>query len=235
MSVLWSQRSPSILPTHLAVFAKYWKPGQVKTRLASRLGAEAASSIQREFLDTILRRFRGVADRRTLVFWPQDSEHAFRRFIPTGWGMVCQSPGDLGIRLSRFFESRFEGGRERVLAIGSDSPDLPPALVENAFHLLLESRVVLGPANDGGYHLVGMNELTRVFDHIEWGTPAVFTQTVRQVEALGVNLALTAPWDDVDDWPSFLKLQQRLNLQSDCDILSQLKGKLGAILTEVSM
>src|SRR5205085_7646975 len=115
-----------------------------------------------------------------------------------------QTDGDLGKRLAHFFERQVAQGADAVLAIGSDSPTLPIAFIEQAFHLLQTHDVVLGPAQDGGYYLLGCGRrLPPVFDGISWGTADVLSGTVRRLTNPDWRLALLPPWYDVDtldDW-----------------------------------
>jgi glycosyltransferase A (GT-A) superfamily protein (DUF2064 family) len=101
--------------------------------------------------------------------------------------------------MKAFFEGEFEDGAERVVLVGSDSPSLDPTIVISAF-LCLESRdLVLGPATDGGYYLVGAREaVPPIFEGINFGTPAVLGQTIDRLRDTGLSLAVLPPWYDVD-------------------------------------
>jgi rSAM/selenodomain-associated transferase 1 len=113
--------------------------------------------------------------------------------------MQAQAEGDLGARLSAFFDGEFEEGATRVVAIGSDSPTLDPTLVISAF-LCLESRdVVLGPSTDGGYYLVGCRPpMPPIFEGIPWSTPHVLAQTIDRLKDTRLSLSVLPPWYDVD-------------------------------------
>ena len=221
------------LPTHLAVFAKYWESGAVKTRLGATLGHSVAATIHREFVWEVLHRFRDTADRRTLVYWPPEKKREFREFIPSQWELACQSKGDLGTRLSDFLKLRFAEKQERIVVIGADSPDLPEESLVEAFQLLNEHTVVVGPALDGGYYLVGQNSYRPIFHDIAWSTKSVFSQTVDQLQKQGIDFAQLNPWEDVDDWPSLLSLQRRLRENSADPRQLRLAEFLQAILSSV--
>ena len=198
------------LPKHLAVFAKYWEPGEVKTRLAKTIGRLAASQIHRAFVVGSLHRFSGLSVRRSLAAWPAERTRHFESHAPHGWGIIPQATGDLGIKLSEFFRSQLAETQQRIVVIGSDSPDLPLNYIAEAFELLLHHQVVIGPAVDGGYYLIGMNKFTPMFDEIDWGTPQVLAQTVKHLERLKVRFASLGSWPDVDHWNDLLQLQARL-------------------------
>ena len=222
--------SQSGLPTHLAVFAKYWEPGHVKTRLGARIGDQVASTIQREFLGHLLHRFRSTADCRTLVFWPPEKEREFQEFIPRQWGMACQKAGELDTKLSHFLKSRFPQHPERMVVVGADSPDLPQEFLGEAFGLLNRHNVVLGPSLDGGYYLVGLNAYVPIFDDIAWSTAAVFDQTVEHLRRQEIDFAVLKAWEDVDDWPSLQSLLHRLQKNEADPDQSHLLDRLQAIL-----
>ncbi len=227
--------SSSGLPTHLAVFAKFWEAGEVKTRLGATIGHPVAAAIHREFLRETLHRFRDTADRRTLVFWPREKRGEFREFLPIQWKLACQTAGDLGTKLSAFLKLHFTKKPERIVVIGADSPDLPQDFLGEAFHLLNRHQVVLGPSVDGGYYLVGQNSYKPIFNNIAWSTNSVFAQTVAEIQRQAIDYALVNAWEDVDDWPSLLSLQRRLPKDSADPEQARLAQRLQAILGSVAV
>ena len=185
--------------TQLGVFAKYWQPGKVKTRLAASVGDEAASELYRQFLLTTLTRFAGVAERQVLGFTPPDRRGEFAALAGERWTLWSQGEGDLGVRMRAYFQAALNGGATRVVLIGSDSPSLPIQYAQKAFDLLAEKPVVLGPARDGGYYLLGMaGEVAPVFDDIAWSTSRVWTQTIEQLEHHGIAYHVLPQWYDID-------------------------------------
>ena len=122
-------------------------------------------------------------------------------YCPPGWTTVAQRGQDLGQRMACAFEELFGLGHERVVLVGSDLPTLPHSAVEQAFRLLRRGAdVVLGPAADGGYYLIGMRAShTPLFERIDWGTPQVLRQTHSRALELGLTVRLVDPWYDVDD------------------------------------
>lgn len=186
----------------LGVFAKWPTPGRVKTRLASATSADWSARVAAAFLADTLDRLAAVAARRLLAFAPDGAELAFAELVRGRFGLVPQGPGDLGERLGRFVSSRLAEGARAVVVVGTDSPTLPVPLVERAFAELGGADVVLGPATDGGYYLVGCRRLPpRLFAGIDWGGEDVLRQTVERLD--GFTLAVLPPWYDVDavaDW-----------------------------------
>ena len=114
-----------------------------------------------------------------------------------------QADGDLGRRLSLFFVQRFVEGARRVVVVGSDSPTLPLPYIDDAFSALDDADVVLGPAMDGGYYLIGLREpMPELFERVDWSGERVLRQTMERMGDAR-RLALLPPWYDVDrrvDW-----------------------------------
>jgi rSAM/selenodomain-associated transferase 1 len=134
-----------------------------------------------------------------LVYAPADAGPWFDPRVPACYALQPQVEGDLGERLRSFFVEEFDHGAGRVVVIGSDSPTLDPTIVISAF-LCLEGRdVVLGPAADGGYYLVGARGgVPPIFEGISWGGPQVLIQTIDRLRDTRWSLALLPPWYDVD-------------------------------------
>lgn len=199
------------MPTALGVFAKYWEPGRAKTRLAQTIGAEKAAEIARLCLSCTLSRFSQVADRSAVYFTPPDRQTEFSQACPKNWSLAPQGSGDLGQRMQNFFQQQFAQGAERVVLIGSDSPNLPKEYISEAFETLKTTPVVLGPSEDGGYYLVGAAHQTPpIFENIAWSTPEVWPETVLKLKKDGLAYHSLPVWSDVDDGPSLQALLHRL-------------------------
>jgi rSAM/selenodomain-associated transferase 1 len=184
----------------LGMFAKYWQPGAVKTRLAAGIGDEPASEIYRCFLRTLVRRLQAAADRRVIVYAPRTRRGEFASLAGDQWALEPQATGDLGRRMSQFFDSALARDKGSIVLIGSDSPTLPIQYVEQAFDLLREFPVVLGPSRDGGYYLIGAaRHIPCVFTDIAWSSSRVWEQTVARLRHQGSRFATLPSWYDVDD------------------------------------
>lgn len=183
----------------LGVFAKYWQPGTVKTRLAATIGDHEASRIYRQFIMTLVGRMGHVADRRWLAFSPAISRDKFADIVDNQWELTAQCEGDLGDRMKNFFASTLADECSSTVLIGSDSPNLPLEFIDQAFQYLLRSPVVLGPSEDGGYYLVGLSRpVLGIFEHIDWGTPSVWRQTVDSLRRSDTPFEQLPQWYDVD-------------------------------------
>jgi rSAM/selenodomain-associated transferase 1 len=195
----------------LGLFAKQPLPGQVKTRLAASVSnAWAARVAQACLLDT-LERIARVDARRVLCFSPPDAQSYFESFAARGFILVPQVDGDLGCRMAAFFADQFHQGAQAVVLVGSDSPTLPIAFIEEAFQALQRTDVVLGPATDGGYYLIGSTcHVPALFAGIPWGSNQVLEATMGAAKRAGCRFALLPPWYDVDTLDDWRTLQRRV-------------------------
>lgn len=213
----------------LGLFAKWPHAGLVKTRLATALGTTSATRIADAFLRDALIRFRGIAERQVIVFAPDEDRELFRDLAGGTWDLEPQGPGDLGERLQRFFTRCFTRVGDSAIALGTDSPTLPVEFVNRAFDLLPSHDVVLGPATDGGYYLVGLSRpRPEIFEGIAWSSADVLGQTI---DRLGdARLALLPVWYDVDtpeDWQMLrghLRAWHRAGVRIDCPHTAERAG-----------
>jgi glycosyltransferase A (GT-A) superfamily protein (DUF2064 family) len=113
----------------LIVFVKAPRPGEVKTRLAQTLGADAACAAYRQLVETLLARLRTLPEVE-LQFTPADALDEIRPWLNAGWQSQPQDDGDLGSRLQSGFSSAFRAGFHRVVIVGSDCPEVTPADIE---------------------------------------------------------------------------------------------------------
>lgn len=186
----------------------------VKTRLAASLGAEAALRFHQASLGLVLERLGSVPAQRFLYLaecTPEEAETLLAAWPPAaGWQVRLQAGGHLGQRLKAAFQELWHPGA-RVVFLGSDAPSLPPSLVGEAFRRLDSVPVVLGPAEDGGYYLLGLNRpVEMVFSEIDWGTSRVLEQTLARVRSLPTSLLPS--WFDVDDEPGLRRLLRDLSI-----------------------
>jgi len=187
----------------LGVFVKFPEPGRVKSRLAATTSPEWAARVADAFIRDTVDRLAEVRARRILVYTPTEKSSYFTDVSAGRFELLAQADGNLGARLSHFFTSQMPDAC-RVVAVGTDSPTLPRIFVDQAFQELERANVVLGPANDGGYYLVGCAErVPPIFDGISWGSELVLAQTVARLADPTWRLALLPPWYDIDlvrDW-----------------------------------
>lgn len=198
----------------LGVFVKHPVPGGVKTRLAAALGEKRAAQLYEAFVIDVANQLRCTADERFLCYAPADASarEYFRRLAAAEFRIWPQPESPLGVRMENFFHHAFELGARNVVLIGSDSPTLPASLIDRAFRELEQNDVVVGPATDGGYYLVGQRLCSRpLFDEVDWSSPHVLEQTMQHVQRLNLRLALLSPWYDVDTVDDLLLVRGHLS------------------------
>jgi len=195
----------------VGLFAKWPQPGNVKTRLAGATSPAWAARVADACLRDTLLRLARLPVRRVLVFAPVEAEVDFARLAGDAVVVVPQGGGDLGQRMSHFIEQELQDGAEAVVLVGADSPTLPVAHVEQAFAELKRADVVLGPAMDGGYYLVGCGRrVPPIFQGIAWSTAQVLGQTIACLGDSPWRLALLPPWYDIDTCEDWALLQAHI-------------------------
>jgi uncharacterized protein len=207
----------------LVVFLKHPRPGGVKTRLAAAIGAEAAAALYRALAEEVLEATTpAVGDYERLVFFdPPESLPQMRDWLP-GVRLMAQSGRDLGARMADAFARAFARGARRVAIVGTDAPGVSRAMVREAFSALDVADVVMGPADDGGYYLIGLRApFPGLFSGVLWSTPSVREQSLARAAAAGLSVRELARLRDVDtledvraEWPRIAaRLQGRPDLR----------------------
>jgi len=197
----------------LAVFARAPELGRVKTRLCPPFTADEAVRFHRALLEDTLDHLGKLnrPDLSRVLLLSRPLLQATDLDVPRGWMVGIQSPGDLGAKLSSFFNGAFRRETRRVVVLGCDSPTLPLEVVDDAFEDLSRVDVTLGPAADGGYYLIGARLfLPDLFRGISWGTENVRRQTRAVLDRLGHRYHLLVPWYDVDRPPDLEKLREEI-------------------------
>ncbi|MEM1042915.1 MAG: TIGR04282 family arsenosugar biosynthesis glycosyltransferase [Bacteroidota bacterium] len=187
----------------LLVFAKQPEPGAVKTRLTALLTPGEAADLYAAFLFDSLDAYRHLAETVPLdvrLYLAPSARPAPEGFAPDGASVHAQRGDGLGARMLSAFVETFVAGYERVAVIGTDHPTLPLAFVARAFEeLAAPLSVVLGPSDDGGYYLLGMNEVyPQLFQDMTYSHPHVFAETLDRAQATGAAVSVLPPWYDVD-------------------------------------
>lgn len=189
----------------LIVFAKMPRPGHVKTRLTPVLTPEEAARLYRAFLQDALRLYQRLeVDTRVYLAPPLPDERP--DWLPASMQLLEQKGPDLGARMREAFRDTFEEAYRRVCIVGTDHPTLPSAFVRQAFSALDAPRsVCIGPSEDGGYYLLGMNAFyPHLFEEMTYSHDAVFSDTLARVEHTDARLTVLPRWYDVDT-PTMLR------------------------------
>ncbi|MEL6137637.1 MAG: TIGR04282 family arsenosugar biosynthesis glycosyltransferase [Cyanobacteria bacterium J06628_6] len=184
----------------LILFTRYPEPGTTKTRLIPRLGAVRAAQLQRQMTEHMVREIGSIRARISLeIHFSGGCLDRMKNWLGRHLTYRSQSPGGLGQSLHQAFSRQFESGKTGVVVIGSDCPDISAAHLEEAFRRLQTHDVVLGPAEDGGYYLIGLRQAqAELFKGISWGTAAVFEQTREIATRLNLSIATLEQLSDVD-------------------------------------
>ena len=205
----------------LVIFARAPRPGAVKTRLLPAFTAQEACEIHLALLGDVVERSLRAAGSRAhpLLAWSErpDPGAAAPADLPAGLDEAVQPPGSLGERMALTVQERLRAGFAGVLILGSDAPTLPDDHLVAALDALGEGKVVLGPAEDGGYYLVGMSRLhPEIFRNVAWGTPEVLAVTRKRLRHSGIGFEELGAWHDVDTpadvgrlWKEMLRLKGR--------------------------
>ena len=204
----------------LAVVAKAPQPGMVKTRLHERLSADDATELYRCFLkDTLLLMDSVPQTEGVISYTPRGGERYFDGIHSGKLGklgkprMLPQRGESFGDKLHHAFEELFGEGFDSVAIIDADSPTLPPDYLTDAFDELARpgDRVVLGPAEDGGYYLIGLRRPHRhLFERITWSSDRVLAETLERAREIALDVSLLPMWYDVDDAVTLERLKREV-------------------------
>ena len=182
----------------LVVIAKEPVPGAVKTRLAPILGADGAARVAAAMLADTLAVMAQVDAERWVCFAPPDARTRMARLAP-GCGLLAQVEGDLGDRLAGCFAALLGGGADQVVIVAADTPQVPRTTYKAAFTMLSQVDVVLGPAQDGGYYLVGAKTaLPELFVGVPMGTDAVLQVTMQRAVRRRLRVGTVPTLRDLD-------------------------------------
>jgi len=196
--------APSSQENHdcsVLLLVKFPEKEKVKHRLAVGLTEDVAVELYRNFVLDTLSMLEEVSLPFYVCFYPPQVQKKFFNWLGTQYQFLPQEGADLGERMCSCFKRAFTLGFHRVVLIGSDSPDLPSEYLKDSFTGLQTQDVVLGPAVDGGYYLIGFLDTTftpSAFEQIHWSTPSVFAETMAKIKKANHTVHLLPSWSDVD-------------------------------------
>lgn len=197
------------------LFVKLPEKGRVKSRLALHAGEDTALRLYKNMvLDVIDMLKRGRFPFR-ICYTPPDARDQMTGWLGQEYDYLPQTGDDLGDRMEEAFAGVFSGDVEEALLIGSDIPGLTTEVIEEAFTSLLTNDAVIGPADDGGYYLIGFRKNTftsRIFHDMVWSTSTVFRETLDRLQEASVTLHVLPEMTDID------------TLEDLRTLLSQVKG-----------
>lgn len=201
----------------VAVMAKAPRVGEVKTRLVPPLSPEQAAALSTAFIRDIAENILAAAESAPIhgyvAYSPPGSEAAFAGVLPDGIRLLPPRSIGLGASLRHGAQDLLAEGYGAVCLVNADSPNLPTAFLVEAVQALQQAgdRVVLGPAEDGGYYLIGLKRPhARLFEEIEWSTERVFAQTLDRAVELRLDTVSLPRWYDVDDIASLRRVADEI-------------------------
>lgn len=201
----------------IGIICKAPLPGRSKTRLAKAIGADVASQLSACFLRDVAAAIdavpEGLGRRGYGVYAPAGTEHVLRELLPNHFGLLLQAGNDLGEVLLGASRALLDAGHDCALLVNGDSPTLPTRFLVQAIEALRRpgDRMVLGPASDGGYYLIGLKvPHPRLFMQIAWGTSTVARATCERADEIGLATTLLPEWYDIDDVETLHWLQEEL-------------------------
>ena len=179
---------------------KYPEPGRVKTRLAGDIGAEKAALICRQITERVMKQTIPHAAEyyRSVFYDPPERGQDFMSWFPHE-RFMAQTGSDVGERMDKAIRYLLENGAKKAVITGADIPDLTSKIIIQAFEILDHADVVVGPAHDGGYYLIGMKSpMSELFRNIPWSTRDVFSETVRTLNSSKKSFAVLPVLSDLD-------------------------------------
>ena len=195
----------------ILLFVKLPEKGRIKSRLSKDLGEDTVLQLYKRFVLDLIETLKRGKYLFKICFYPPDSKEKMSNWLGKSHSYMPQDGKDLGERMKNAFIEAFSEGFSEVLLIGSDIPDLPNAVIEEAFGLDKKDAVI-GPAFDGGYYLIGFKRntfLTEVFEGVQWGSETVFEKTIGILKRNNYMVRILPGWHDVDRIDDLRELFQR--------------------------
>jgi uncharacterized protein len=229
---------PEELRERVVIFTRFPEVGTTKTRLIPALGPDGAADLQRGMTERALQRARELRKHRGInihVSFEGGDQSLMSRWLGNDVRYVRQNRGDLGERMHKAFMDSFRSGMDSTVLVGTDCPDLSTEIISKAFALLRNNDIVLGPALDGGYYLIGLNRpCGPIMVGIPWGTDRVLSKTKEVAEEHGLSVAFVDTLRDVDR-PEDLSFREE-DAQEDArapetTIVTEIKAKGDSELT----
>jgi len=211
----------------LIVFTRYPETGTTKTRLIPLLGANGSAELHRKMTEHTLARLKRLLTSNALtmeICYDGGNEHLMKTWLGPDLDYQPQGTGHLGLRMKRSFENAFRSGADAAVLIGTDIPDITDTVVQTAFDTLKQKNMVLGPAKDGGYYLIGLQStslssaMDTLFSGITWGRRDVLRKTLDVAKGLGLSFSLVDELEDVDQ-PEDLSIWKRSQILNHHDFI----------------
>ncbi len=204
---------------YLIIFTRYPEPGKTKTRLIPALGEVGAAKLQRQMTEYTLSLVT-ISHLSTEVRFAGGDVQLMREWLGSELIYQEQGEGELGVRMARSLSSALQSGATQIVIIGTDCPSLNAEILTTAFHQLQQHDLVLGPAIDGGYYLIGLQRLIpELFINIDWGTSQVLAQTVKIAQKLNLSIFYLPELADIDRPEDLAILDSRFNIADNFNLI----------------
>ena len=195
----------------LIIFIKNPVKGKVKTRLAATIGDDLALKIYQKLISNTLNMVKSVAADKFIYF--SDSIDETIGYVNSPVHKEVQSGNDLGEKMNNAFAQLFKSGYKQVVIVGTDCPGINENILEKAFLELDNNDVVIGPATDGGYYLLGIKEIhNHLFEKIAWSTSTVLHSTIEKCKINKWSYTLLTALSDVDEEKDLVHLDSLSDL-----------------------
>ena len=192
----------------LIIFAKKPEPGKVKTRLAKDLGEEEACKVYKQLLFYTFD-MAEACNAFVVASFNKKDEHTLEAIPYSSYHQ--QIEGDLGEKLKEAIYDTFNRGFKKVLCIGSDCADLTPEIIQEAYKRLDQHDVVIGPAEDGGYYLIGTKKPTNyLFEDKTWSSQVLIEETLASIKEQNESVALLEKLSDIDTIEDLKRTKNKL-------------------------
>ncbi len=194
----------------LGIFFRVPEYGKVKKRLAKDIGNEAALEEYRNMLNTTIERVSQLSQINIYGFY--NGNPIYLTNIQKRLSLILQKGNDLGERMYNAISYLFKKGYKRISLIGVDSPNLPLSFIVDAFNLLKYFELVIGPSEDGGYYLIGVNKPFKIlfYNNIKWGDSTVFKETLQIACKERISYHILPIWYDIDNLESLARWKNLL-------------------------
>ena len=194
------------------LFVRAPELGKVKTRLEIEMDGPTVLRLYQCFVQDIIETLDTGVYHLTVYFTPSHREAAVRTWLGGMLPTRAQVGKTLGDRMRNAFSDAFARGVEQAVLLGSDLPDIDMRIIDTSFEFLRKTDGVVGPAEDGGYYLIGLRKDMfngDLFSGIDWGTASVFRQTMDQFRAAGLNAYILPTRQDIDTHDDLVAFYRR--------------------------
>lgn len=192
--------------------AKVPEAGKVKTRLQPYLTAEQSASLSVAFLQDAENKAHSINQNVYVAVSPFEKSYKLKNILQHSNKLIEQTGNNIGDKMLNAFKFAFEEGMDSVVMFGTDIPTFPADYIEQAFEFLeLETDIVLGKTEDGGFYLIGLRILdTRMFENVSWSSADTFEQVWQNIMNLNLHLREVPSWYDIDEIEDLERLKKEL-------------------------